>query len=183
MRLQRVPRDRVVQATSTAAVASAGTGGGRLIPLIMIDATEHPEIAELIRVHEHTPAGDCVSQWSTAIANDDVVGLRLEFQRPVATEFLIQFELPKLAGAVDNILRAKSMYLLEGAVGSRYSTTENAPRILIELPHTGFEPVWNRIFRKSIIKMHREEGLKPGLARSAADKFIADWRARSTFNL
>jgi hypothetical protein len=183
MKVQRFPSDRVVRATSSAAIANVDTAGGRLIPVVMVDASGHPEITELIRAHEHTPAGDCVSQWATALGNSNQVRLRLKFERPVATEFLIEFELPKFGGAIDNILRARSMYLLEGALDSTFTSTEGRPRILIELPSTGFELAWQRIFRKSISNMFREEGQSRGASRMLADKFIVEWRSRTTFDI
>ncbi|MHA6694630.1 hypothetical protein [Homoserinimonas sp. A520] len=149
----------------------------------MVDATGHPEITELIRAHAHTPAGDCKSQWATALGSSDVVRLQLEFERPVATEFLIGFELPKFAGAIDNILRARSMYLLEGDVDSTFTSTDGQPRILVELPSTGFEAAWQRIFRKSVANMFREEGQGRGASRALADRFIAEWRSQTTFDL
>lgn len=183
MRVQLFPQEQVIQATSSAAIANADTAGGRLIPVIMVDAIGHPEITELIRAHEHTPAGDCKSQWATALGNSNVVRLQLEFERPVATEFLIEFELPKFAGAIDNILRAKSMYLLEGEENSTFTSTDGQPRILMELPATGFELVWQRIFRKSIAAMFREEGQSRARSKTLADRFIADWRSSTTFDI
>ncbi|WP_157489640.1 hypothetical protein [Frigoribacterium sp. Leaf44] len=183
MKVQRFPRDRVVPATSSAAIASFDTAGGRLIPVIMVDATNHPEITELIRAHEHTFAGDCKSQWATSLGKWDVVRLQLKFERPVATEFLIEFQLPKFAGAIDNILRARSMYLLEGDVGSTFMSTGRQPRILVELPSTGFESAWQRIFHKSIVDMFREEGQGRASSRALASRFITDWRTRTTLDL
>jgi len=183
VRVQRIPTGRVVRATSSAAIANVDTAGGRLIPLVMIDASEHPEIRELIRAHKHTPAGDCVSQWATPIGNPSSVHLRLEFIRPVATSFIVEFELPKLAGAIDNILRAKSMFLLEGKEGSTFTSTEGQPRILMEMPSTGFEPTWERIFRSSLVRMFRDEGASRRLAKVNADRFVARWRAGTTFDL
>jgi hypothetical protein len=183
MKVQRFPRDRVVHATSSAAIANIDTAGGRLIPMIMVDAIGHPEITELIRAHEHTPAGDCVSQWATALGNSNIVRLQLEFERPIATEFLIQFELPKFGGAIDNILRARSMYLVEGDLDSTFTSTEGRPRILVELPSTGFEAGWQRIFRRSVSHMFRGEGQSRRASRRLADQFIAEWRTRTTIDM
>lgn len=182
MKVQRFPGDRLVRVTSSAAIANVDTAGGRLIPVVMINAAGHPEITELIRAHEHTPAGDCVSQWSTALGDSNRVRLQLTFERPVATDFLIEFELPKFGGTVDNILRSRSMYLLEGGIGSTFTTTEDQPRILVELPSTGFERAWQRIFRRSVREMFREEGQHRRASKRLADEFIAKWRSATTFD-
>lgn len=183
MELRRIPQDRIVRAASSAAIANADTAGGRLIPLIMVDASGHSEVTELIRVHEYTAAGDCFSQWATVLGRPDVVHLLLEFLRPVATTVTIEFELPAFAGAIDNVLRAKSMFLLEGQKSSTYASTESQPRILMELPDTGFEKAWDRLFHKSITNMMREEGLHRRQAGKNAKEFIDRWRGLTSFEL
>ena len=183
MRIERVAPERVVRATSSAAIADVGTADGRLIPIIMIDASGHPELSELIRVHEHTPAGDHVSQWATVLGNPYKVHLLLEFIRPIAAQVTIEFGLPKFSGAIDNILRAKSMYLLEGEMDSTFTSTEGRPRILMELPPTGFEDTWEQMFHKSVFKMLREKGLSQREAKRGAKRFVANWRESTTFEI
>ena len=46
-----------------AAVATVGVGDGRLIPLVIIDSAERPDIEELVRVHKYLPPGDVKVQW------------------------------------------------------------------------------------------------------------------------
>ncbi|HEX7373814.1 MAG TPA: hypothetical protein VF277_02500 [Steroidobacteraceae bacterium] len=148
----------------------------------MLDASQHPEVTELIRAHEHSSAGDCTSQWGTVLGNDEVVHLHLEFIRPVATAFQIEFELPKMALAVDNILRARGVYLLEGPEDSTFTSTEDEPRILAELPPTGFEKIWERIYRRTMTSMFREQGLPRQQARRNAEKSIMKMRDETNFD-
>jgi hypothetical protein len=54
---------KVVQIAGDAAIATVGTGHGRLIPLLILDTIERPDLAEVIRVQAHSPAGDVVVQW------------------------------------------------------------------------------------------------------------------------
>jgi hypothetical protein len=183
MEVKRVVRDRIVRATSSAAIADADTAGGRLVPLIMVDAAEHPEVTELIRVHQYTTAGDVTSQWATVLGKPDVVHLTLKFARPVVTTISVEFPLPELAGAIDNVLRAKSMYLLEGLEGSTFTSTQGQPRVLLELPSTGFETTWDRIFHKAITRMMREEGLSRRRAEHQAQAFVTHWRQLTSFDL
>ncbi len=183
MEVKRVARDRVVRATSSAAIANADTAGGRLVPLIMVNATGHPEVTELIRVHGYTTAGDVASQWATVLGKPNVVHLLLKFARPVATTISVEFPLPELAGAIDNVLRAKSMFLLEGPKGSTFTSTQGQSRILLELPSTGFEKTWDHIFHKAITNMMREEGLSRRQAEHQAQTFITHWRESTSFDL
>jgi hypothetical protein len=184
VRFQKVERRGVVRATSSAAIASRTVAGGRLIPLVMIDASARPEIKELIRVHEFTGAGDCTSQWATILRDPDHVHLLLRFSRPVETHVTIDFELPKFAGAIDNVLRGKALYLLHGEEGSTYTTTQDEARILIEIPETGFRRVWDRIFPSAIAKsLVADEGMTAREARETAREFVKTWRSRTSFEI
>lgn len=43
-----------------AAIATVKVGHGRLIPLIIVDTTNRPDISEVIVMQGHLPAGDVV---------------------------------------------------------------------------------------------------------------------------
>lgn len=162
--------------TATAAMSNADIGGNRLIPVIMVDTTGRPELDELIRLHKHMPDGDCKSQWATLVGQDDKLVLNLEFSRPLNLNAILEFDLSVHSGAVDNILRAEFMYLQRGLFGDTLSSTIDHPRVLIGLPPTGFESTWERLFRTSLTRGLRAEGMTRHEARTAARNFIEHWR-------
>ena len=45
-----------------AAIATEKIGNGKLIPVLILDTSERPDVAELIRIHAHLPQGDVISQ-------------------------------------------------------------------------------------------------------------------------
>lgn len=181
--LRRVRSRTVVKATGSAGLASKNIAGGRLIPLVMVDTSGRPAIKELIRAHEFTDSGDCVSIWATPIGPADEVYLVLKFERPVEVEVTIEFDLDLHSGLVDNLMRAGGMYLLHGLVDDTFTSTTGRPRILIELPTTGFEKSWEGIFKRSMAKKFREQGCSRSKASRLAGEFVADWRSTMGFEL
>ncbi|MGW6660471.1 hypothetical protein [Rhodococcus sp. NPDC055024] len=173
---QRLDPAKILRATATAGIANMYVAGGAVVPIIMVDCSDRNDVNELIRVHEHLPAGDCVLQWSTVLGSNDQVLLNLKFERPIGLEFVIEFELPLHAGAIDNILQAGMFQLQNGVLGDTPSSTQGRPRINIELPATGFGPIWEKIFQKTMINTFRAEGLGRKEARAASILYITNWR-------
>ena len=87
------------------------------------------------------------------------------------------FSIGKQGGLVDLMLMAKSVYLQAGVPGDRLLTTMDNPRILVELPDTGFQKTWGEIQLKRMSEViRRRGGLSRSEARTAARKFIEQMR-------
>jgi hypothetical protein len=161
---------------SDAAVATVGVGHGRLIPLVIIDSAERPDIEELIRVHEYLPPGDLKVQWGYLKNAHNSIALLLRFTRPVEALLVLNFDIVKQGGFVDQILSSRALYLQPGHEGDRLSNTFDAKRILIEVPETGFSKSWDGVFFKHLAKDFRRKGLPKRQAKEAAKGFIEEWR-------
>ncbi len=173
-RYAQVPR-LVLPVVADGALSSANSVGGRLVPVAMVDMTGHPQVEELVRIHQHLGAGDCASQWGQPIGQEQLL-LRLTFTRPVELILALAFDLPQQAGLVDQMLTARALYLQHGVEGNRMSTTQNYPRLLIELPPTGFEERWEKIFPAVLMGEFRRSGMSRGEAKRAAKEMVARWR-------
>ena len=66
---------RPVRIVWDAAIATTIIGDGRLIPLLIIDASERPDVSELVRIHKHLPPGDVICQWGDQDAGDGKIDL------------------------------------------------------------------------------------------------------------
>jgi hypothetical protein len=159
-----------------AAIATAGVGEGRLIPLVIIDSVERPDIEELVRAHECLPPGDVRVQWGVLNSGPGDIALLLTFIRPVEALLLLNFDVVRQGGLVDQILSSRALYLQLGREGDRLSTTYDAKRILIEVPDTGFIKRWNEIFFKYLVKDFRQKGMPKKKAKEAAEDAIEEWR-------
>ena len=170
-------------------VADAGIAGpiaeGRLIPLLILDTQQRRDVAELIRVHEHiASSGDAQSQWSESRDDRDIVALHLTFTRPMNIELLLRFSIEHQAILVETVLVASAVFLQAGRPGDRFMNTVEAPRILVELPDTGFRDPWNDILLKRMTDvMAASTGLPRKNARPLAQKMIAEMKELAGFRM
>lgn len=159
-----------------AAVAALGVAEGRLIPLLIIDSVERPDIEELVRVHEHLPPGDVKIQWSQLKNDSDGIAMLIRFTRPAEVFLMLYFDIVRQGGLVDQILSSRALYLQPGRNGDRLSNTLGAKRLLIEVPETGFSKPWDEIFFKHLVKDFRQKGLSKHQAKEATKGFIEKLR-------
>ncbi len=172
-RKERIPLSIVMPVVADGALAIRGQVGGRLVPVVMVDMTVRPDVAELVRVHEHLGMGDCFSQWAQT---GNRLVLRLRFERPIELAIGLAFELPRQADLVDQVISARAVYLQHGVEGDTMSTTMGNARLVIELPPTGFEKEWERLFPASLTREFRGQGLKRAAAKQAAREMVKRWR-------
>ena len=159
-----------------AAVATVGVGNGRLIPLVIIDSAGRPDIEELVRVHEHLPPGDVKVQWGDLKSAPGGIALLLRFTRPAEVLLVLNFDIVRQGGVVDQILSSRALYLQPGREGDRLSNTLDAKRIRIEVPETGFSKTWDGILFKHLVKDFRRRGLPKHQAKEATKGVIEEWR-------
>ena len=175
--LQSEAEGRPVPIAGDAVVAVRGLAGGQMIPLVILDTTSRPDIAEMVRVHEHLGPGDAVSRWMLPSRwTLDTLSLLITTTRPTRCTMLLDFDLAKYAGLVDQVVRAQSLYIQPGQPGDRFVSTMDGKRLLIEVPSRDFRAEWDRIFRKATAADFRRRGLGRAQAKQAADKFMEEWR-------
>ncbi|MCS3442203.1 hypothetical protein [Microbacterium phyllosphaerae] len=172
-------KSRILPITSSAAMAEEGEFAGKFVPIVMVDIRDHPDVQEVIRVHGHLDSGDCGIEWGVRVGGhgESTVLLHLEFLRPIALRIAVAFDLDPFAPIVDNILHAGAMYLQHGLSGDSYLSTQDAPRLLIEIPDVGFARHWEWMYRRAVVKVMRANGAPPKVAKTAAPEYIGKVRS------
>jgi hypothetical protein len=165
-----------VRIVADAALAIGTVKEGRLVPVLLLDALQRPDIAELIRVHEVVSPGDVQVLWGQRDGQKGTVALFLEFERPVVLSIVLEFNIDTQGGLVDLIVRSRSVYLQSGREGDRFITTTDAPRIIIDIPDTEFEPQWEKLALSALTDSFRRRGMRRARAREAAGQFLKEWR-------
>src|SRR5262245_50724883 len=133
-----------VPIVADAAIATGGIAEGRLLAVLILDTSQRPDIDELVRLHEYMPPGDVGCQWASLHGiNDDSIALVLEFERPAELKVILEFEVRERGALVDLILRGRGFYLQPGRPGDRLKTAFERPRILVDIPDTGFDEQWD----------------------------------------
>lgn len=140
-----------------------------MIPIVILDTSDRPDIVEYMRLHQFSGPGDVLTTWGKLVTRQETVSLMLKFQRPMEFGFVIAFELHKAhAILVEGILRSGGIYIQAGVEGDRVRNTLGQPRVIIEVPETGFAPRWEQICLSYLAKKVRAEGIDRKAARRLA---------------
>ncbi|TCB91604.1 hypothetical protein E0H26_25280 [Micromonospora zingiberis] len=157
---------------------------GSLVPVLIVDTTRRPEIEELIRVHQFVPNGDITSQWGIVEKQPDMVGLMLDFHRPVRARAVLTFSIEDEAILVESALTAKAVYLQSGSAGDIFSQNLDNPRILIEVPAEDFRPKWDQVFlRRMTDVLRRKNAITEKEAGRHAQELIRQLKRFTNFRL
>ena len=171
-----IPNTWIVPIIHQGAIAGP-VADGRFIPVLVLDETRRPELNELIRVHRHLNPGDVASTWTGLRGNADILVLLLEFSAPIELQLAVQFSIEEQGILIDSIVRTNAVYVQTGRPGEDHLRTD-APRILLEIPDTGFVAVWEPLLLKRMISViRRDSGLSKRKARDAAASFLAQKRS------
>jgi hypothetical protein len=176
-RKTKIPLSLIVPIVGDGAMAAPAVADGRLLPVVIVDSSARREVSEVIRVHAHLQPGDVFSQWASSRDNDDHVLLNLKFVQPMEVELALLFSIERQAILVETILRGGAVYLQAGTAGDRVSTTMDAPRVLVEIPETGFRPRWDELFlSRMMVVMSRQLRISRRRARPVTEAFISQIR-------
>ena len=77
----KLSKKSIVRIVSDAAIARQDLGEGRLIPLLIIDVVERPDIINLVNAHEHLPPGDMTCLWGQPQGEKNKISLIIDFIR------------------------------------------------------------------------------------------------------
>jgi len=179
------PREATpVEIVGDGAISTVGVGDGRMLPVLILGTHGRPDIVEHIRLHQHSGPGDVNVQWGEMREYPDTVMLILSFIRPVQMKVIVAFDLRRNHGfLVEQILSTSGVYIQAGANGDRLKNTMDRPRIVIEIPDTGFRRRWDRLYLQHTVRMLRERGLDRKQAKAAAPEAIAQLREIGAFRM
>jgi hypothetical protein len=173
-----------VPIVADAALALGAIGDGRLIPLVIVDTTERPDLEELIRVQQYVPAGDVTVQWGEVEGRPENVALMLSFTRPMQLFAILEFNVVKQGSLVDQIMSANGLYIQAGRPGDRFVHNTELPKLIVEIPDTGVRDLWDdKFYRQITTHMQQEYGLGRQQAKRTARQFITEWRQFGKFRM
>lgn len=163
--------------------AARGVGDGRMFPVVIIDASARPDIKDMIKAHKHSGLGDVETYWIKFPSRKDSIGLVLSITQPSRCIIMLEFNLERQGGLVDQIVQSQGLYLQCGRKGDRLITTRGEERILAEVPSKEFRNEWEKIFQQSLENRYRGEGLNRREARRASETLIQKWRGLLAFRM
>ena len=156
------------------AIATEQVLGGRLVPVLILDTSQRPDVAELVRVHQFLPPGDVTSVWGYRSVRAITVLLVLDFLRPSELKVLLKFDIAGQGKLVDFILNARAVCLQDGIPGDRLLTTMDHDRMIVEV--TASPPRWDKLLTRELKRDSRRKGSTRQQASEAAERTIGEWR-------
>jgi len=183
--IEVLPRERYpVRIVADAAVSARGLHGGRLLPLVLLDTSDRPDLAEFIRVHQYHGPGDVNVQWGQIAGHEGTVALFLTFIRPVELFVVLEFDIVKQGILVEQAMIGQGIYLARAeADDDRLMKNPNRPKVIVEVGDTGFRETWDKLLLKHLTKHFRTEGLSRSESRRAASSLIGELRRFSTMKM
>ena len=171
-----------VPIVADATLATTGVNSGRLIPHLVLDTDKRPDIEMLLKMHEdYEGPGDVVVTWGKENRKSQEIRLLLEMKRPLELMICLEFNVATQGIIVDHILFSKGLYFQAGKPGQRIKDLIGQPQILLEIPHTGFQNLWNKTWEKALVKKMKKEGLSRKQAIESSKKAIE--KMREMYNL
>lgn len=162
----------VVEIAGNGAIAGPAAHGV-FVPVLILDTTLHPAVAEAIRQQAMAPAGDVLVQWGKI---DGEIALSLRFIRPVTTTAVIKFDFDRYAILVDLVLSARLVYLQSGKPGDRIKDDIDKTKMVVQVDESGFDSEWEEFFLTRQTSNFRRAGMKHRPARIAAREMLAELR-------
>ncbi len=175
-KLRDIPDSVIVPIVSDGAIATYAIGDGRMIPVLIVDCTEKVELRDHIYAHEESEAGDVTVTWATLKRDKAKVALLLEFSKPSVLEVVLQFNIKNQGGLVDGILHSNALYLQPADSGMKVAEGLGKPKILVEIPDTGFLPDWEKLYTHFLVKRFKRSGLSKKDAINAAKEHKSELR-------
>jgi hypothetical protein len=174
----RHPREaRPVPIVADAAVSTRGVHGGKMLPVLLLDTSNRPDVAEFIRVHESLGPGDVEFNWGKIEGHEGTVALFLRFIRPIELFLVLEFDIVRQGILVDQALTGQGIYLTRAErPDDRLKNNINRPKVIVEVGDTGFRQIWDELLRKHLVKHFREEGLGRYESRRAARSLLQELR-------
>lgn len=163
----RIDQKTVVRVVADGAVAGQVRDGATL-PVLVVDATTVPEIADAIRAAEFEPDGDVQIIWGRE-RRTTAPFLEVKLIRPVPVRFVIAFQIPEQALLVDTTLEARGFYLKAGGPKATFKSTFADPSIIVDVHPTEFNASWPAMYKRILMDQMRRGGMPVRDLRSAAD--------------
>jgi len=158
-------------------IASVGVREGKFTPLVIVDTTGRPDIDELVRIHQHIlTGGDAIIQWGVPHGEKNKFTLRMKFIRPTEIYILLEFDVERQSGLIDQIMSSGGLYVQPGRPGETLLTSQDKPKILVQIPDTGVRSKWEQLMRKSLTDGFKRRGLNKREAEHASQLLIEEWR-------
>lgn len=145
-------------------------GERKILPILRLDCSHRPDIAEMIEYHRHHPdGGDVSTTWALLKYPESHVALSLDFIKPYQTTAMVPFHIREQLILVESIIYSKKFCIEAGDPGDTSPMAyDDRTRLIIHVPETGFSRHWRKLRDKELFKFYRSKGMNRYRSREAA---------------
>lgn len=148
----------------------------RLVPLVVIDTRERPDLDSLFASYAPETVGKVAIQWGRRDgAPKGTVTLHIHFIAPVKQLLMLDFEIVRHGVLVDGILRARELYL-QGTQSGDADTQLQSNKVRVVVPNTQFDGIWEELLIDELVQRSKALGATDLHARFLAQESIRRWR-------
>ena len=152
---------------------------GKLVPLVIIDTDERPDIDSLFASYTPETVSEVAIQWARRDgAPKGTVTLSIQFIAPVKQHLLLDFEIVRQGLVVDGILRTRELYL-QGVRAGEAGAQVRSPKLRVVVPDTQFDGIWEDLLIHELAERSKALGASDHHARFLAQESIRRWRTGS----
>ena len=159
-----------------AAIANSKLADGRLVPVLLVDCSSRTDIINLIKAHAYIAPGDAKTQWGKRSERSKTYMLILSFEKPSKCKAVLEFDILKQGGVVDQIMRSEALILQCAEEGERFITTLDREKIMVEVPSKTAWSLWNEELFKALEADARRRGMNKKQAKEYSSAVINSWR-------
>jgi len=174
----RTPREaELVPVVSDAVLGTDAVSDGRMVPLLILDTTNRPDIDDVVRAHEIFQSGDSTSMLGFPSRwRHKTVCLGINFMRPQTCGIYLEFDIISQGCIVEQIIQNELLYIQPGRPGDRLKHNPDAPKVLVEVPFRDLAGVWDTAWREALTRDFRKHGVARREANNSARAVITEWR-------
>jgi len=90
---------------------------------------------------------------------------------------LLEFDIVKQGILVEQALTGQGIYITKAeSEDDRFMKNLDRPKVIVEVPDTGFSKTWDDLFHKYLVQYFRDNGMRRFEARRAARSSIEELR-------
>ncbi|GAA4929391.1 hypothetical protein [Actinomycetospora succinea] len=157
------------------AIVQRGEAWGKLIPVLLIDSSERPDVRELFRLHSDG-MGDVTYKWRLGSREPYTAFLTLSFERPVRCSFTLELPVNKYGGLTDIAVANELVSLQSAKAGDRLSDKPNEDRIVVQVGSDTFRAMWYDYYEKATISRFLARGFDRSASKKSANAAIEQHR-------
>ena len=161
------------------ALANPHVQSRTMIPALLVDTSDRPDIEQLIDAHISMEAtGDVTTRWGKIEREGyGPIQLIMQFVRPVACTIVLDPDIGKYGGTIDQLIASEALYLFYGRLGDRVSSLMPRQNILVQVEAPDeLRREWDRLLDQELRSWFRLKGLSRGQAKQASRNLRSEWR-------